>query len=109
MGAQPVAEDFRADLLFGKGEPGAPVAGAHRIHHVQGDFGDALKYRTAEGAMIPASDYLQAQRARRHLAAEMDALFDDFDVLITASLFRPAPPLERKSGGPRARQPNPTA
>ncbi|MDX1483708.1 MAG: amidase [Alphaproteobacteria bacterium] len=71
-----------------------------------GDFGASLQYRTAEGAMIPAVDYLQAQRARRHLATEMDAMFDDFDVLVTATVLDPAPPMARDGGGPRARKPN---
>jgi aspartyl-tRNA(Asn)/glutamyl-tRNA(Gln) amidotransferase subunit A len=70
------------------------------------DFGRSLQYRTAEGAMISAADYLEAQRARRRLASEMDALFDDFDVLVTPTVPDAAPPLVRSSGAPAARRPN---
>lgn len=70
------------------------------------DFGASLQLRTAEGAMIGAADYLHAQRARRHLAAEMDQLFDEFDVLVTATVLDPAPPLVSDERGPKVRKPN---
>jgi aspartyl-tRNA(Asn)/glutamyl-tRNA(Gln) amidotransferase subunit A len=36
----------------------------------------------------------------------MDALFDDFDVLVTPTVPDAAPPLVRSSGAPAARRPN---
>ncbi|MCZ6637914.1 MAG: amidase family protein, partial [Alphaproteobacteria bacterium] len=104
---RPLMDYHDVKLLIGEAE----FYAAHEADWLAraGDFGDALKYRTAEGAMIPAVDYIQAQRARRNLAHQMDAMFDDFDVLITATLFAPAPLMDRKRGsGPRGRRPNPT-
>ncbi|MEE8515780.1 MAG: amidase [Alphaproteobacteria bacterium] len=80
------------------------------------DYGASLRLRTAEGAMIPAVDYIQAQRVRRKLAAEMDALFEGFDVVVTGTNFRPAPRIETEAAGqpepqeagPRKSRPNPT-
>ncbi len=104
--ARPLMDYHDVKILIGESE----FFAAHERDWMAraGDFGASLQYRTAEGAMIPAVDYLQAQRARRHLAAEMDALFDHFDALITATVLDPAPPMARDSGGPRGRKPNPT-
>ena len=102
--ARPLADYHDVKTLIGEAE----FFAAHEADWLarSDDFGASLRLRTAEGAMIPAADYLQAQRARRHLAAEMDQLFDDFDVLITATVLEPAPPLARDESGPRARKPN---
>lgn len=80
------------------------------------DYGASLRLRAIEGAMIPAVDYIQAQRVRRKLATEMDALFDDLDVVVSAANFRPAPRIETKGAGqpeaqhtgPHKSRPNPT-
>ena len=104
--ARPLMDYHDVKILIGESEFFA--AHEHDWMARASDFGASLQYRTAEGAMIPAVDYLQAQRARRHLAAEMDALFDHFDALITATVLDPAPPMARDSGGPRGRKPNPT-
>ncbi|MGB7284061.1 MAG: amidase [Candidatus Acidiferrum sp.] len=42
----------------------------------------------------PAADYLRAQSIREILQKKMDALFDSFDVLVTAAQPIPATPLE---------------
>jgi aspartyl-tRNA(Asn)/glutamyl-tRNA(Gln) amidotransferase subunit A len=104
--ARPLADYHDVKLIIGEAE----FYAAHEADWLAraGDFGASLRTRTAEGAMIPASDYIHAQRARRVLAAEMDSLFDHFDVLVTASVFAPPPPAARRPAGPRARQPNPT-
>ncbi len=104
--ARPLMAYHDVKILIGESEFFA--AHEHDWMARASDFGASLQYRPAEGAMIPAVDYLQAQRARRHLAAEMDALFDHFDALITATVLDPAPPMARDSGGPRGRKPNPT-
>ncbi|MFT5539275.1 MAG: aspartyl-tRNA(Asn)/glutamyl-tRNA(Gln) amidotransferase subunit A [Alphaproteobacteria bacterium] len=74
------------------------------------DFGASLRSRILEGALIPASDYLTAQRARRHLIARMDAKFKNFDALMTLSVPQPAPPFPTDGGTaqarPGARRPN---
>ncbi len=48
------------------------------------DFGRKFLARISGGKDISAATYLAAQRERRVLTAEIDALFDDFDVLVTA-------------------------
>ncbi len=69
-----------------------------------------MRSRILEGALIPASDYLTAQRARRHLIARMDAKFKNFDALMTLSVPQPAPPFPTDGGTaqamPGARRPN---
>lgn len=51
---------------------------------------------------ISAADYLQVQRVRRYLMERMDKLFDQFDVLATASSSSTASPIEPR---PRPQQP----
>jgi aspartyl-tRNA(Asn)/glutamyl-tRNA(Gln) amidotransferase subunit A len=67
------------------------------------DFGASLRSRILEVALIPASDYLTAQRARRHLIARMDAMFENFDALVTLSVPQPAPPFPTDGGAAQAR------
>ena len=47
-------------------------------------------------ALVRASDYLQAQRLRRRLTVEMQATFEDWDVLLSPGMLLPAPPLAVK-------------
>jgi aspartyl-tRNA(Asn)/glutamyl-tRNA(Gln) amidotransferase subunit A len=103
---RPLMDYYDVKLLIGEAE----FFAAHEKDWMAraSDFGASLQYRTAEGAMISAVDYIQAQRARRNLVAEMDEMFDAFDVLITATVLAPAPPMKRQSSGPRGRTPNPT-
>ncbi len=60
------------------------------------DYGADLQTKTFQGAFLSAADYLQAQRARRRLALEMQETMAPFDVLLTASNFRPAPKIQTK-------------
>ena len=74
-------------------------------------YGDDLKTKTFQGAMLSSADYIQAQRYRRKLASDMLATIEPYDALVTAINFRPAPLIEDKL---RARsdfiqQPNITA
>jgi len=102
--AGPLADYHDVKTLVGEAE----FFAAHEADWLAraNDFGASLQLRTAEGALIGAVDYLHAQRARRHLAAEMDQMFDSFDVLITATVLDPAPPMPRDARGPKARKPN---
>jgi aspartyl-tRNA(Asn)/glutamyl-tRNA(Gln) amidotransferase subunit A len=59
-------------------------------------YGELLRNRLMLGALIRASDYLQAQRLRRRLTVEMQALFNDWDVLLSPGMLRPAAPLSIK-------------
>jgi aspartyl-tRNA(Asn)/glutamyl-tRNA(Gln) amidotransferase subunit A len=55
------------------------------------DYGELLRDRLAFGALLKASDYVQALRRRRVLCLEMAAAMADLDVLITASAPAEAP------------------
>jgi len=48
------------------------------------DFGEDFLGRTLAAVLIRASDYVQAQRERRIMLAEMDELYARYDVLIAA-------------------------
>jgi aspartyl-tRNA(Asn)/glutamyl-tRNA(Gln) amidotransferase subunit A len=102
--ARPLSDYHDVKTLIGEAE----FFSAHEADWLTraSDFGASLQLRTAEGAMISAADYLQAQKARRHLAAEMDQLFDVFDVLITATVLDPAPAMVRDERGPKLRRAN---
>jgi aspartyl-tRNA(Asn)/glutamyl-tRNA(Gln) amidotransferase subunit A len=56
-------------------------------------YSRAFRVRVMAGGVMRATDYIQAQRHRRSLAAELNALFERFDVLVTAATPGPAPRL----------------
>ena len=53
-----------------------------------------------EGALIPAADYLQAQRVRRHLQQEMVTALTDFDVYVTPAGSAPSITYTNLTGHP---------
>ncbi len=55
------------------------------------DYGELMRDRLAFGAILSASDYVQAVRRRRVLCLEMQAAMADLDILITASAPAEAP------------------
>jgi aspartyl-tRNA(Asn)/glutamyl-tRNA(Gln) amidotransferase subunit A len=55
------------------------------------DYGELLRDRLAFGALITASEYVQALRRRRVLCLEMRDAMADLDILITASAPAEAP------------------
>jgi aspartyl-tRNA(Asn)/glutamyl-tRNA(Gln) amidotransferase subunit A len=57
------------------------------------DFGLDFVARTVPACLFQASDYVNAQRERGRMIAEMDVLYRDFDVLLTAT-SSPAPRLD---------------
>ena len=61
-----------------------------------GDFGMHFLAQTLAGCLFDASDYVQAQRERRAMLAEMEPLYRDYDVLVTVSAG-PAPRVDRYS------------
>lgn len=61
-----------------------------------GDFGMHFLAQTLAGCLFKASDYVQAQRERRLMLAEMEPLYREYDVLVTAS-SGPAPRFDRVS------------
>src|SRR5271166_1461947 len=58
------------------------------------DFGEDFLGRVLPAVLIGARDYVQAQRERRRMLAEMEAVYADFDVLVTATAGAPAPRLD---------------
>ena len=59
-----------------------------------GDFGEDFLGRVLPAVLIGARDYVQAQRERRRILAETKPVYDEFDVLVTATAGGPAPRLE---------------
>jgi aspartyl-tRNA(Asn)/glutamyl-tRNA(Gln) amidotransferase subunit A len=58
------------------------------------DYGEIFRDRMALAALIAASDYVQALRRRRELAAEFATAMADLDVVITAATPNEAPPID---------------
>ena len=56
-------------------------------------FGADFRRKVLPGAFVSAVDYLQAQRKRKRLAAHVEKVFADCDLLVTASTYGPAPTL----------------
>jgi len=57
------------------------------------DFGEDFLGRVLPAVLISGRDYVQAQRERRRILAEMEPVYADFDVLVTATAGAPAPRL----------------
>jgi aspartyl-tRNA(Asn)/glutamyl-tRNA(Gln) amidotransferase subunit A len=55
-----------------------------------GDYGELSRQRLMAGAFLSAEDYVQARRRRRQMIADVDEVFRDFDILLTASALAPA-------------------
>jgi aspartyl-tRNA(Asn)/glutamyl-tRNA(Gln) amidotransferase subunit A len=54
-------------------------------------FGELLRERLMAGALITGSEYVQAQRLRARLQADMSAVLRRVDVLATPTSPKPAP------------------
>lgn len=61
-----------------------------------GDFGMPFLAQTLAGCLFDASVYVQAQRERRRMLAEMEPLYQQYDLLLTVS-SAPAPRCDRLS------------
>jgi len=57
------------------------------------DFGEDFLGRVLPAVLISGRDYVQAQRERRCMLAEMAPVYADYDVLLTATAGAPAPRL----------------
>ncbi len=65
------------------------AAAVHQSHHHRrGDFGPDVLALLDQGSLIPAADYVNAQRQRKLLLDEFHALFQTIDCL-----FTPATPI----------------
>ena len=63
----------------------------HALRTRPGDFGEDFLGRVLPAVLISGRDYIQAQRERRRMLAEMAPVYADFDVLVTATASAPAP------------------
>ncbi len=57
-----------------------------------GLFGDVLRERFQAGGLLTAGEYVQAQRLRARLRADMNDVLKTVDVLATTPMLGPAPP-----------------
>ena len=62
----------------------------HWLRERPGDYGQLTRERLLTGAFIRAADYVNALRLRAKVAASFHALFEDVDVIVTASAMDPA-------------------
>jgi aspartyl-tRNA(Asn)/glutamyl-tRNA(Gln) amidotransferase subunit A len=58
------------------------------------EFGPLARNRMMLGSLVRAADYIQAQRRRTELAAEMAQAFEDFDIVVTTAMLVPQPPID---------------
>ncbi len=61
-------------------------------------YGRLARHRFALGAFLSAADLLQAQRRRQSLAAEMESLLSQHDILVCAAEVSAAPRFDEVSG-----------
>ncbi len=69
-------------------------------------YGELLRDRLVLGALIGASDYVQAQRRRRVLTGEMTRAMQSLDILLTATVPAEAPRIDRVPKWGIVEQPN---
>jgi aspartyl-tRNA(Asn)/glutamyl-tRNA(Gln) amidotransferase subunit A len=65
----------------------------HALRTRPGDFGEDFLGRVLPAVLIGARDYVQAQRERRCILAEMAPVYANYDVLVTAAAGGSAPRL----------------
>lgn len=63
----------------------------HTLVNQPEDYGSVTRYRVFPGAMCSAADYLAALRQQRELITQTQAVLDTVDVLLTATIYGPAP------------------
>ena len=61
----------------------------HALRTRPGDFGEDFLGRVLPAVLISARDYVQAQRERRRILAEMAPVYANYDVLVTATAGAP--------------------
>ena len=59
-----------------------------------GEFGERVRSRLMLGALVSGVDYVQAQRRRRELRAELHAAMADLDLVLTAAQPNEAPKID---------------
>jgi len=76
-----------------------------RLRDQWDDYGSLARGRMMLGATIRAADYIQAQRRRTELMAEMDAVFEDCDIVVTTATLSDTAPLSDKNPFPSLETP----
>jgi len=61
------------------------------------EYGEDLKRRLAEGAVIPASTYINAQRLRKKLVGSFRRVFKEVDILLTPTTAVTAPRVDEEN------------
>jgi aspartyl-tRNA(Asn)/glutamyl-tRNA(Gln) amidotransferase subunit A len=88
----PDVEDLnRAGLVILLSEAAAVHHVDQSQHHRRGDFGADVLALLDQGSLVPAADYINAQRLRKLLLAEFHALFRGIDCLLTPTTPITAP------------------
>jgi aspartyl-tRNA(Asn)/glutamyl-tRNA(Gln) amidotransferase subunit A len=96
LGAEVVEVELPSLDLFQACNRIITMSEAFAIHeqsltHRPEDYGAVTRYRILPGAMISAAEYLAALRQQRECAAQTLAVLHAVDVLLTATIFGPAP------------------
>ncbi len=63
---------------------------ATELQNQPDDFGADFRGRVLPACLMSGADYVNAQRERRVMLSEMTALYEKYDVLITAGVYGPA-------------------
>ena len=58
------------------------------------EYGRLARNRLMLGSLFRAVDYIQAQRRRTELLAELEAVFARCDIVVTTGMLTPTPPLD---------------
>jgi aspartyl-tRNA(Asn)/glutamyl-tRNA(Gln) amidotransferase subunit A len=82
----------------------AEAAAVHRqwLTTRREDYGEPIRMRLLQGALIPATTYLRALQLRRTIAEEFGALFETLDCLIcptNTTIAEPIESVDAKTGG----------
>lgn len=86
---RPMQEYYDVKVVIAESELYAVHEGNLRTR--PGDFGSDFLGRCTPACLITGADYVQAQRERRVMLAEMDVVWDRCDMLVTAGTYGPAP------------------
>lgn len=70
------------------------AAAVHQAHiHRRADFGADVLALLDQGSLVPAADYVNAQRLRKQFLRRFDVLFESIDCLFTPTTPITAPPI----------------
>jgi aspartyl-tRNA(Asn)/glutamyl-tRNA(Gln) amidotransferase subunit A len=73
------------------------------------DLSHGMRTRVLEAAFLSSSDYVDAQRARGVIAAQIGGLLQDVDLIASPTTARPAEPFDKQDPESRHRMPSYTS